>query len=108
MSKHKIILTKQDREELMPLLHITKAERELMPKEVLEKLELLQSEQEVGHFKELEEIIEESLQIVQSLTPNMLKSKSAQTHIKQQLFKQAKYHLFLAKRKAQRARHKTH
>ena len=41
MSKHKVVLTTQDREELAPLLNITKAERELMPKEILEKLELL-------------------------------------------------------------------
>ena len=47
MSKHKVVLTTQDREELAPLLNITKAERELMPKEILaKKLELLAKEQE--------------------------------------------------------------
>ena len=46
MSKHKVVLTAQDRKELTPLLHITKAERELMPQEILDKLEILAKEKE--------------------------------------------------------------
>ncbi|WP_295739509.1 hypothetical protein [uncultured Helicobacter sp.] len=110
MSKHKVVLTTQDREELAPLLNITKAERELMPKEILEKLELLAKEQEEGGYQDLEQIIEESLQIVESLEPNADASALYETHKRSQLKNYiwwiTHYQVFLARRKAQRARRK--
>lgn len=112
MSKHKVVLTTQDREELAPLLNITKAERELMPKEILEKLELLAKEQEEGGYQDLEQIIEESLQIVESLEPNADVSALYETHKRSQLksyiWWRTHYQVFLARRKAQRARRKCH
>lgn len=108
MSKHKVVLTTQDREELAPLLNITKAERELMPQEVLEKLELLAKEQEEGGYQDLEQIIEESLQIVESLEPNadMLYDTHKRSRLKDYIWWRTHYQVFLSKRKAQRARRK--
>lgn len=110
MSKHKVVLTTQDREELAPLLNITKAERELMPEEILEKLELLAKEQEDGRYQDLEQIIEESLHIVESLEPNADSSALYEIHkrrqVKEHLWWKTHYKVFLARRKAQRARRK--
>ena len=110
MSKHKVVLTAQDRKELTLLLHITKAERELMPQEILDKLEILakEKEQEENEFQDLEQIIEESLHIVESLAPNADITHKAlkKRHIKDYLWWQTNYRIFLAQRKAQRARRK--
>ncbi|MCX2717501.1 hypothetical protein OQH61_07125 [Helicobacter sp. MIT 21-1697] len=106
MSKHKVVLTAQDRKELAPLLHITKAERELMPQEILDKLEILAKEQDKNEFQDLEQIIEESLHIVESLAPNAKTTYKKQRHIKDYLWWQTNYRIFLAQRKAQRARRK--
>lgn len=109
MSKHKIVLTPEDRKELAPLLNISKAERELMPKEILEKLEALAKEQE-GDFQELDQIIEESLHLVESLEPTFDASAlfvcHKRSHIKDYLWWRTNYQIFLAQRKAQRARRK--
>lgn len=110
MSKHKVILTTQDREELAPLLNITKAERELMPAEILAKLELLAKEQEEGNYQDLEQIIEESLQFVETLESGARASTpygtSKRSRLKDYIWWKTHYQVFLSKRKAQRTRRK--
>lgn len=110
MPKYKIVLTAQDREELAPLLNISKAERELMPQEILDKLEILAKEQEEGAFQDLEEIITESLHIVQSLEPSTNANSLYQTHsrrrIKHYLWWRTNREIFLARRKAARSKHR--
>lgn len=102
-SQKALVLTAKDREELTPLLNTTKAERDLMPKDMLQKLEILAKEQESKDgFQDIEQIIKESLNIVESLRPHTLRRR----HIKDLLWWQVNYHIFLAQRKAQRARRK--
>lgn len=112
MPKHKVILTQQDREELAPLLHISKAERELMPQEILEKLDLLAQEQEEEQFQDLEQIIEESLHFVESLEPSAsgasLRTYRKPSHIKACLWWETNYRIYLAQRKVARIRRKSH
>ncbi|TLD80133.1 hypothetical protein LS68_007905 [Helicobacter sp. MIT 05-5293] len=109
MSKNKIVLTAQDRKELTPLLHLTKAERKLMPQEVLQKLEVLAREQDgTSEFQQLEEIIEESLNIVQTLELNedleYLRQTNQREKIKDFVWWSINYKIFLAHRRVQRAR----
>ena len=110
MTKHKVVLTAQDRQELAPLLNITKSEKELMPEGILEKLELLAKEQEKGDFQDLEQIIEESLHFVESLEPSAdasaLYECHKRSHIKDYLWWRTNDQIFLAQRRAQRARRK--
>lgn len=111
MSKNKIVLTAQDRKELTPLLHLTRAERKLMPQEILQKLEVLAHEKDgTSEFQQLEEIIEESLNIVQSLQLNEdlghLRQNNQQEKIKNFVWWSVNYKIFLAHRRAQRARHR--
>ena len=110
MPKSSITLTQQDRQELAPLLNISSAERELMPKEVLEKLEILAKEQEDGGFQEMEQIITESLQSIQTLdkTCHVPCGIHSRRHLKEYIWWHTHYQIFLQKRKAQRARHKKH
>ncbi len=109
VSKNKIVLTAQDRKELTPLLHLTKAERKLMPQEVLQKLEVLAREQDgTSEFQQLEEIIEESLNIVQTLELNedleYLRQTNQREKIKDFVWWSINYKIFLAHRRVQRAR----
>ena len=67
-----------------------------------------EKEQEENEFQDLEQIIEESLHIVESLAPNADITHKAlkKRHIKDYLWWQTNYRIFLAQRKAQRARRK--
>lgn len=76
-----------------------------MPQEVLEKLEILEEEQKKGDFKDLEQIVEESIHLVESLTPSHTTLK--RRHLKDYLWWETNYRIFLAQRKAQRARRKS-
>lgn len=102
MSKQKITLTERDREELTPLLNVSKAERELMPKEIQEKLEILANEG-TEKFDDIEQIIEESLHVVETLGTQGTCKMPKRRYIKDYLWWQTNYRIFLAKRKAQRA-----
>ena len=104
----KITLTDKDRGELVPLLHLTEAERALLPEEILQKLDLLTKEQSEGDFKRLEEIIEKSIHSVRSFELNKAsESKLTRSHKKEYLWWAMNYRFFLAQRKAQRARRKS-
>lgn len=106
MPDNKIVLTTQDREELAPLLNITKVERALMPKEVLSKLELLAKEQEEDGFTEIENIINESISFVKSLEAKTLYANLKPSQLKDYLWWETNYRIFLAQRKSQRERRK--
>ena len=72
-----------------------------MPQEVLEKLEILEEEQKKGDFKDLEQIVEESIHLIESLAP------SHTTLTRRHFWWETNYRIFLAQRKAQRARRKS-
>ncbi|WP_236096383.1 MULTISPECIES: hypothetical protein [Helicobacter] len=102
----KLVLTDKDREELAPLLNISQAERKLMPKETLKKLEIFEQEQENPNFKDLEDIIKESMSLVEAFVPNTLYKELTRRSKKDYLWWETNYRIFLAQRKAQRARHR--
>lgn len=104
----KITLTDKDREELVPLLHITESERALLSEEVQAKLELFAKEVDERGFKELENIVEESIHSLKTLElSNTLTPKLTRSHKKEYLWWAMNYRFFLAQRKAQRARRKS-
>lgn len=105
-----IKLSKAEKDELMPLLNISQQEKELMPKEILDKLEILKKEQE-KQYAELHQIIEESLTSLEQKQFSkcysdlaLLKRLNHTKKIKQLVWWDTHHKVYLANKKAQSAR----
>ena len=91
--------------------HLQRAwELDLPVKDYIDEIKRIDAKkaQEENEFQDLEQIIEESLHIVESLAPNADITHKAlkKRHIKDYLWWQTNYRICLAQRKAQRARRK--